>query len=316
MWELIQYLKTSAHDVSTVNVSNAITYGLGGNDKFTADGLGVFNVLVGGWGDDTYVAGKGITIIADHGGGTDLLNLDAVLVDGDGLIAAQLDGGKHFAILNTTTNAAIIIANWRDASYKVDFLESYGQKFSIESYYQIADNSPEGLPMMTWSQLAALDGGSFAALTQARFDQMFELINQTDLAATLQAEAQGVGRLYEAGLNRMADIGGLNYWYDVYMEIGRDKTALSKAFIDSAEFEASFGNPYTQSAESYINVLYQNVLGRPSDAAGAFYWTEQLKKGLSREDALLSFADSAENMAQSPYLVDIVDAGGGNWAFS
>ncbi|CAH1670461.1 MULTISPECIES: DUF4214 domain-containing protein [unclassified Chelatococcus] len=315
---LTEYFKTSAHDVVDVNVSNSITYGLGGNDRFKANTEAVFAAAAGGWGDDTYVPGGGLMVVADHGGGYDVLNLDEFFSIGDLTASATLDGGKHLVFINNTTKSAVIIANWRDPNYKVEEFQAAGQVSYSDQFIQIIEQDPTIIPDMKFSDLATVFEGKFAAVAdKARFEAMLGLIGSHDLAATLQAEAQGVGRLYEAGLNRMADIAGLNFWYDAYMEWGRDKITLARAIIESAEFQQNFGNAYTQSAESYVNVLYLNVLGRKSDAAGAFYWTELLNTGaLSREGVLMAFADSAENMAQSAYLAGIVDAGGGEWAFS
>ncbi|MBS7698662.1 MULTISPECIES: DUF4214 domain-containing protein [unclassified Chelatococcus] len=318
MVDFTEYFKTSAHDVVDIGVPNSITYGLGGNDRLKGNTDAVFVVAAGGWGDDIYTSAKGLMVVADHGGGYDKIDLSDFLSSGDNTKAGTIDGGKHLILINETTVSAVIIANWRDANYKVEELHAAGQVTYIDQFIQIVDQDPTIFPDMKFSDLATAYDGKFAAVAdKAKFESMLGLIESHDLAATLQAEAQGVGRLYEAGLNRMADIGGLNFWYDAYMEWGRDKITLARAIIESAEFQQNFGNAYTQSAESYINVLYLNVLGRKSDAAGAFYWTELLNTGgISREGVLMAFADSAENMAQSTYLAGIVDAGGGEWAFS
>ncbi|CAH1672046.1 DUF4214 domain-containing protein [Chelatococcus asaccharovorans] len=315
---LTEYFKTSAHDLVDIAVPGSITYGLGGNDRFRANTDAVFVAAAGGWGDDTYLPVGGLMIVADRGGGHDVLDLSEFYSFDDILRSFSIDGGKHLMFVNETTKAAVIVANWRDANYKVDEFHLLGQVSYIDQLIQVFEQDPTILPDMKLSDLATAYGGKFAAVAdEAKFEAMLGLIGSHDLAATLQAEAQGVGRVYEAGLNRMADIAGLNFWYDAYMGWGRDKNTLARAIIDSAEFQQNFGNAYTQSAEDYINVLYLNVLGRKSDAAGAFYWTELLNTGaLSREGVLMAFADSAENMVQSAYLAGIVDAGGGEWAFS
>ena len=315
---LTEYFKTSAHDLVDVSVPNSITYGLGGNDRFRANTDAVFVAAAGGWGDDTYLPGGGLLIVADHGGGHDILDLNEFYSLDDILTSKTIDGGKHLLLVNETTQSAVIVANWRDANYKIEEIHIGGQVTYIDQLIQVIEQDPTFVPDIKFSDLATAYGGKFAAVAdEAKFEAMLSLIDSHDLAATLQAEAQGVGRVYEAGLNRMADIAGLNFWYDAYMGWGRDKITLARAIIDSAEFQENFGNAYTQSAEDYVNVLYLNVLGRKSDAAGAFYWTELLNTGaLSREGVLMAFADSAENMAQSAYLAGIVDAGGGEWAFS
>ena len=49
---------------------------------------------------------------------------------------------------------------------------------------------------------------------------------------------------------------------------------------------------------TYVNNLYQNVLGRDADTGGMIYWLGQLNSGAeTRYELLLGFAESAENKA-------------------
>ena len=62
----------------------------------------------------------------------------------------------------------------------------------------------------------------------------------------------------------------------------------------ASEFTAKFGaNP---SNDAYVTELYTNVLGRAPDAAGLAYWEGQANSGVARDQLLVAFATSAENL--------------------
>ena len=123
---------------------------------------------------------------------------------------------------------------------------------------------------------------------------------------------QEVGRLYEAGLGRQFDAGGLNYWID-QREVGMSMLTMSALFLDSAEFTSRFGDDDFMSNAQFIDRMYGNVLDRAPDAAGQQYWVNQMDNGFSRELALLSFSESAENLIQSNYLEHLQQAVPGFW---
>ena len=64
----------------------------------------------------------------------------------------------------------------------------------------------------------------------------------------------------------------------------------------SQEFESLYGA--APNDDTFVNLLYQNVLERAPEDAGRQYWTEKLNGDeLSREAALVYFAESPENKA-------------------
>ena len=113
------------------------------------------------------------------------------------------------------------------------------------------------------------------------------------LHLSVGSSAAQVSRLYDAALGRGADQIGLNYWID-RIDGGAGLLDLANGFLASAEFAGRYGNPSNQ---DYVELLYQNVLGRSADAAGAAFWTAALAAGTSRAQALVSFSESAENRA-------------------
>lgn len=100
----------------------------------------------------------------------------------------------------------------------------------------------------------------------------------------------GVERLYRAYFLRDSDPGGFDYWSDRALH-GTSLSTISAFFEDSPEFVATYGS---LNDFSFVNLVYNNVLGRPADAGGANYWRGRLAAGLSRGDMMLYFSDSAE----------------------
>lgn len=67
-------------------------------------------------------------------------------------------------------------------------------------------------------------------------------------------------------------------------------------FVASQEFQNKYGaNPSTT---DFVQLLYQNVLGRNYDQGGFDWWVSAIESGeYSREKALVGFSESAENQA-------------------
>ena len=99
-----------------------------------------------------------------------------------------------------------------------------------------------------------------------------------------------------ADFARFHDADGLKYWIDQFSSGANDERAVASSFLVSDEFKERYGENVSDS--TYVNNLYQNVLGRDADTSGLNYWLGQLNSGAeTRYEALLGFAESAENKA-------------------
>ncbi len=105
-------------------------------------------------------------------------------------------------------------------------------------------------------------------------------------------EAQIV-RLYRAYFNRQPDQGGLDYWTGQARN-GITLEQISDVFAGSAEFVATYGNV---DDGQFVDLVYQNVLGRAPDAGGRAYWIGQLAAGVTRGQLMVAFSESAEFIA-------------------
>lgn len=94
-------------------------------------------------------------------------------------------------------------------------------------------------------------------------------------------------KAYQAGLGRMPDNAGLEYWYNVGVSNGYDLIATTKGFLPPEVLMQSPGH--------FIDDLYHSVLGRDADLAGYNYWTQKLASGaMTKQEVMLSFALSQE----------------------
>ena len=103
--------------------------------------------------------------------------------------------------------------------------------------------------------------------------------------------AARVFRLYQATLDRAPDRAGQIDWTD-RLETGiRTLREVAEGFVGSDEFQRVYG---ALSDTGFVELLYQNVLGRAADAGGLANWTGKLAGGTSRAEVVTGFSESAE----------------------
>jgi hypothetical protein len=118
-----------------------------------------------------------------------------------------------------------------------------------------------------------------------------------------------VQRLYEGLLGRGNDSGGISN-FDAQLSAGVSKATIATDFLNSAEYVAIHG---TQTNAQFVASLYQGLLGRSADQAGAAFWTGQLAQGGSRGSVAVAIVDSNESkaaLAPTTAQVYVPNAGG------
>lgn len=113
--------------------------------------------------------------------------------------------------------------------------------------------------------------------------------------------SDNIYRLYKAAFNRIPDKDGFLGWNDSFTD-PRSINEVASAFIASPEFKIKYGENLPD--ESFIQTLYQNVLGREPDSAGFDHWMSQIDAGMQRADLLLNFSDSPENVQATASMID------------
>jgi serralysin len=71
---------------------------------------------------------------------------------------------------------------------------------------------------------------------------------------------------------------------------------VSRECINSAEFKSIYGE--TLSPTDFVTLLYRNVLVREPDTGGLNYWIGRINTGMSKEEVLIHFSESAENKSK------------------
>ena len=102
-------------------------------------------------------------------------------------------------------------------------------------------------------------------------------------------------RLYQAAFARTPDMPGVSYHMNDMEGNGLVLENIANNFIASPEFKTKYGeNP---SNDEFIDLLYQNVLGRSADSDGLAFYTNHFTAGtMTRAAALIGFAESPENV--------------------
>ena len=189
-----------------------------------------------------------------------------------------------------------------------EFQAKYGAtddaQFVTLLYNNVLDRGPDSGGLSYWTGLlgsGAMDRGQVLA----GFSESPENVEKTRALVEVglwhaDPEAASAARLYHASLGRAPDAGGLGYWRG-QLEQGRTLAEAADGFVGSPEFQSRYG---TLDDAGYVDLLYQNVLGRGPDAAGGSYWRGLLDSGaMDRGDVLAGFADSLENQIRTAGIV-------------
>ncbi|WP_462159442.1 DUF4214 domain-containing protein [Pseudoalteromonas sp. GB56] len=106
-----------------------------------------------------------------------------------------------------------------------------------------------------------------------------------------------IGRAYKAVLERDAAYTGLNSWRSK-LNSGVTELQMVTSFVNSSEFQSKYGS---LSDGEFVELVFQNVLGRSPSQSGYDYWVGKLSQpGYTRAHMMLSFVNTPEFMdAQS-----------------
>jgi hypothetical protein len=101
-----------------------------------------------------------------------------------------------------------------------------------------------------------------------------------------------IQQLYVAYFNRPADAAGLAFWGNVATNNGGSTTAISAAFASSTEYQVAY-NQTTNAG--VVTQIYQNLFGRPPEAAGLAFWVKALTdKSITVDNMVTTIASAAQ----------------------
>ena len=205
-----------------------------------------------------------------------------------------------------TTRAVTGLTNGTAYTFKVQAVNAVGTGALSAASSAVTPTAPSVpyAPYSSWSQLVdqvyrQLIGRPPTAAERTQW--LGPLQNGTkspgDLVATLRQSAHHknvvdqVTRLYRAYYLRIPDKGGLEYWITQRLG-GRSLLSISAFFARSSEFVELYGDKTDQ---QFVELIYQNILGRPGEPSGVTYWTNEITSGRrGRGEVMIGFSEAAE----------------------
>jgi len=116
--------------------------------------------------------------------------------------------------------------------------------------------------------------------------------------ATLDEIRSEVVEVYIGYFNRAPDYDGLEYWVQ-NMSNGWNINDVSASFFQSQEVAELY--PVTLTNSTFINTIYNNVLGRSADENGKNYWITELESGrTSRDQMIIAIINGAKSDTGDP----------------
>jgi Peptidase M10 serralysin C terminal/Domain of unknown function (DUF4214) len=112
-------------------------------------------------------------------------------------------------------------------------------------------------------------------------DYTFDTTNVVKTAQLTSQQIFDITSLYVATFNRAPDALGIDYWGARIFD-GMKMSDIAKSFFSQSE--ASKLYPATLDNDTFVNKIYQNVLGRNPDTDGFNYWKKQLDTGVVSKD--------------------------------
>jgi hypothetical protein len=164
-------------------------------------------------------------------------------------------------------------------------------------YANVLGRAPEVSGFAYWvGQLA--DGAANRGQVMVGFSESNEYVARTGTVAPQtplcgsRAVSDSVYRLYRAYFLREPEAEGERYWTARYNRCESRLTAISNLFANSDEFMARYGSLPNR---AFVELVYQNVLGRPGEASGIDYWNDRVTTGdITRGGMMIGFSDSPE----------------------
>lgn len=237
-------------------------------------------------------------------------SLGRVTITGEGLTAAQVQAGLQL----TLRPAEGKLGHWWVQEFTVNGqAQGFGPGVAGGGFLQggaghdLADlrgysNGGEGVV------IDKTDGG-FQVVTGTGYTTLLADVETVILGRERVALDDGPAaqlyRLYQAAVDRAPDAVGLGYWIS---QVGRGASLqeVARSFMAGAEFKTLYGAD--PSDDAFIGALYDNVLERAPDEAGLAWWRAAFANGLTREEALVQFSESPENLAQvAPLIANGID---------
>ena len=274
----------SGNDLIFGGLGNDLILGQDGNDE-----------LQGGLGDDNLQGGDGADLMAGQDGNDRLFGQNG---------NDQLQGGAGLDIFKGGSgNDTLYGGSGIDQAYFTSNRSNFTQS-TVGEVTTFTDN----LGFEGTDQLTSIERAYFT-------DYYVNLTvkNESAVSNIASSDLQQLQELYVAFFNRVPDADGLEYWIGQFNS-GQSINQIAESFYNSGiAFSELTGISAGMTNTSFINVVYNNVLGRSSgaDPEGLSFWTTALQSGAETKATLVaSIITSAHQFkgdAQWGWVADLLD---------
>jgi Ca2+-binding RTX toxin-like protein len=274
----------SGNDLIFGGLGDDLIYGQEGNDE-----------LQGGLGDDNLQGGDGADLMAGQDGNDRLFGQKG---------NDQLQGGAGFDIFKGGSgNDTLYGGSGIDQAYFTSNRSNFTQS-KVGGVTTFIDN----LGLEGTDQLINIERAIFT-------DYYVNLTVQSKSAVSniASSDLQQLQELYVAFFNRVPDADGLEYWIGQFNG-GQSINQIAESFYNSGiAFSELTGISAGMTNSSFINVIYNNVLGRSNgaDPEGLSFWTTALQSGVETKATLvasiIASAHQFKGDAQWGWVADLLD---------
>ena len=274
----------SGNDLIFGGLGDDLILGQDGNDE-----------LQGGLGDDNLQGGDGADLMAGQDGNDRLFGQNG---------NDQLQGGAGLDIFKGGSgNDTLYGGSGIDQAYFTSNRSNFTQS-TVGEVTTFTDN----LGFEGTDQLTSIERAYFT-------DYYVNLTVKSKSAVSniASSDLQQLQELYVAFFNRVPDADGLEYWIGQFNS-GQSINQIAESFYNSGiAFSELTGISAGMTNTSFINVVYNNVLGRSSgaDPEGLSFWTSTLQSGAETKATLVaSIITSAHQFkgdAQWGWVADLLD---------
>ena len=274
----------SGNDLIFGGLGDDLIFGQDGNDE-----------LQGGLGDDNLQGGDGADLMAGQDGNDRLFGQSG---------NDQLQGGAGLDIFKGGSgNDTLYGGSGIDQAYFTSNRSNFTQS-TVGEVTTFTDN----LGFEGTDQLTSIERAYFT-------DYYVNLTvkNESAVSNIASSDLQQLQELYVAFFNRVPDADGLEYWIGQFNG-GQSINQIAESFYNSGiAFSELTGISAGMTNTSFINVVYNNVLGRSSgaDPEGLSFWTTALQSGAETKATLVaSIITSAHQFkgdAQWGWVADLLD---------
>ena len=282
----------NGNDVITVNGDqNTYIDGGDGNDTITTGngnntviaGAGNNNVKTGSGNDTVVLSGENHTDIVDTGAGYDVVQLDGSRDDYDFAVGSNFNVNLTGSQTASITDAEFLTFVEGETVETVALAHSEAEAAALRLYQGILDRDADLEGAKSFVELAN-NGTSLTDIAN-------QFLNSAEFAGA-NNEAS-INSLYSALLGRTGDEAGVDAW-EAVLANGGTLTDVAAGIALSQEAVA-----LDQSNGTFVEELYENVLGREADEEGLNAWVTQLFNGTSRAEVAQGIIESAEAGAKA-----------------